>query len=107
MSPLVAFAFEVSEDGPWVHIELASGLGPIAVMQRQRTVYVVSLPNLTGVSEREQRLQGAGPQVEVVRAYDTAVREDDGLLDTVVELSDVAGPPPPLQSLNGFGREGD
>jgi hypothetical protein len=32
VSPLVAFAFEVTEDGPRIHVELPGGLGAVPVV---------------------------------------------------------------------------
>src|SRR5215831_7166488 len=104
-APFGILLLEVPEDGPWIDAEVACRLGPVAAVQRQDFVYVLALKLLLGVGERQDRRQIVTLQIEVLRADERLLAEDDGLLQAVLELADVARPAVLAHGDDGVRRE--
>src|SRR5215217_2477325 len=83
---------QVAEDGARVHAQVLGRLRPVAVVSREHFVDVTLLEFFLGLEQRHDGLQVLRLEVQVVRAQERLVREDNGLLDAVLQLADVAGP---------------
>src|SRR5262249_6751713 len=88
----VLLPLQVAEDGARIDAEIARRLRAVAVVALQDLEDVAPLKVFLGLLQGDDRSLRFGAEIQILGPEERLVAKDEGLLDAVLELPDVAGP---------------
>ena len=89
---LIIKFLDVAKDGAWIDPEVPRCLSLVPSVELQGLPNVAKLEGLFGFAEWYDLSLVVAPNAEVIRIDERTVGHDDGFLDAVLELPDVARP---------------